>query len=59
MSQECMNSLLLLLTLIVEKLFKILCKICNKIMNHFTAFDNFSTSVMKKHLESDFCTATE
>jgi len=28
-------------------------------MNHSTVFDNFSTSAMKKHLESDFCTATK
>ena len=28
-------------------------------MNHSTAFDSFSTSAMKKHLESDFCAATE
>jgi len=28
-------------------------------MNHSTAFDNFSTSAMKKHLESGFCAATE
>ena len=47
------------LTSIVEELLKISCIICNKIMNHSTAFDSFSTSVMKKHLESDFCTATE
>ncbi len=47
------------LTSIVEELSKISCKICNKIMNHSTAFDSFSTSVMKKHLESDFCAATE
>ncbi len=47
------------LTSIVEELSKISCKICNKIMNHSTTFDSFSTSVMKKHLESDFCAATE
>ncbi len=47
------------LTSIVEELSKISCKICNKIMNHSTAFNNFSTSAMKKHLESGFCTATE
>ena len=45
------------LTSIVEELSKISCKICNKIMNHSTAFDSFNTSAMKKHLESDFCTA--
>ncbi len=28
-------------------------------MNHSTAFDNFSMSAMKKHLESNFCTVTE
>jgi len=28
-------------------------------MNHSTAFDNFSTFAMKKHLESDFCATTE
>ena len=28
-------------------------------MNYSTAFDNFSTSAMKKHLESDFCIVTE
>ncbi len=47
------------LTSIVEELSKISCTICYKIMNHSTAFDSFSTSAMKKHLESDFCTATE
>ncbi len=47
------------LTSIVEELSKISCTICHKIMNHSTAFDSFSTSAMKKHLESDFCTATE
>jgi len=47
------------LTSIVEELLKISCTICNKIMNHSTAFDSSSTSAMKKHLESDFCTATE
>ena len=47
------------LTLIVEELFKISCTICHKIMNYSTAFDSFNTSAMKKHLESDFCTATK
>jgi len=47
------------LTSIIEELLKISCTICNKIMNHSTAFDSFSTSAMKKHLESDFCTATK
>ena len=47
------------LTSIVEELSKISCTICHKIMNHSTAFDSFSTSVMKKHLKSNFCTATE
>jgi len=28
-------------------------------MNHSTAFDSFSTSAMKKHLELDFCAATK
>ncbi len=28
-------------------------------MNYFTAFNSFNTSDMKKHLESDFCAATE
>jgi len=28
-------------------------------MNHSTAFNSSSMSAMKKHLESDFCTATE
>jgi hypothetical protein len=40
-------------------LSKILCKICNKIINHSTTFDSFNMFAMKKHFESDFCTTTE
>ncbi len=47
------------LTSIVEELSKISCTICNKIMNYSTVFDNFNTSAMKKHLESNFDTAIE
>ncbi len=47
------------LTSIVEELSKISCTICHKIINYSTAFDSFNTSAMKKHLESDFYTATE
>lgn len=42
---------------IVEGLPKISCIICHKIMDHPTAFDSSSTSAMKKHLGSGFCTA--
>ncbi len=28
-------------------------------MNHFTAFDNFNTFIMKKYLKLDFYVATE
>jgi len=46
------------LTSIVKELFKISYKICYKIINHSTAFDNFNTFIMKKHVKLDFCVAT-